>query len=165
MQNIILESDENVKLFQKLVGIDDFESAKATLADLKLKQYLKNNLVVEPVKETKKCYIEEAIEDQVYHKAQEIIASGYEDSFYIMNLQVVKDRVQLWKDNLPGVRLHYAVKTNPDPLIIKQIKDLNCCFDCASMDEIRTVLKLGVKPSDIIFANPFKSEQGLTYAK
>ena len=101
----------------------------------------------------------------MFKKAQQIAKSGQEDSFYIMNLNSVKDRVQLWNENLPGVKLHYAVKTNSDPCIIKLLIDLNCNFDCASLAEIKTVLSLGANPDDIIFANPFKNEESLRFAR
>jgi ornithine decarboxylase len=143
-----------------LFDIEDFETAKT--AYLEMKKRLVGPKVVE---KEEKSYVTESNEDSVFKKAQQIAKSGQEDSFYIMNLNSVKDRVQLWNENLPGVKLHYAVKTNSDPCIIKLLIDLNCNFDCASLAEIKTVLSLGANPDDIIFANPFKNEESLRFAR
>jgi len=37
-------------------------------------------------------------------------------------------------------------------------------FDCASKSEIRSILKLGASPKDIIFSNPIKLESDIEYA-
>lgn len=43
--------------------------------------------------------------------------------------------------------------------------DLGTNFDCASKNEIKQVLELGVDPERIIFANPCKPVSHLEYAK
>jgi diaminopimelate decarboxylase len=59
----------------------------------------------------------------------------------------------------PRVDPFYAVKCNPDPVIIKTLAILGCNFDCASRNEFRLVHELTAdlptKP-EIIFANPCK---------
>lgn len=49
-----------------------------------------------------------------------------------------------------------AVKSNPDPYVLRLLAALGAGFDCASNGEINQVLELGVEPSRIIFANPCK---------
>jgi ornithine decarboxylase len=54
----------------------------------------------------------------------------------------------------------YAVKCNPDPLIIKTLALFGCNFDCASRNEIRLVqeaTKNLPQTPDIIYANPCKA--------
>jgi ornithine decarboxylase len=57
-----------------------------------------------------------------------------------------------------------AVKCNPDPQVLRLMAELGLGFDCASMNEIETVLKLGVDPSRIIYAQPCKTKAYLRYA-
>jgi diaminopimelate decarboxylase len=61
----------------------------------------------------------------------------------------------------------YAVKCNPDPVIVKTLAILGCNFDCASRTEIRLVQEatqdLPRKP-DIIYANPCKARAHLIEA-
>lgn len=56
------------------------------------------------------------------------------------------------------------MKCNPDPNLLKLLADLGTGFDCASIEELRTVLSLGVDPCRIIFANPCKSASSLVFA-
>jgi ornithine decarboxylase len=54
----------------------------------------------------------------------------------------------------------YAVKCNPDPLIIKTLALFGCNFDCASRNEIRLVQEATQnlpQTPDIVFANPCKA--------
>ncbi|KAM0119473.1 hypothetical protein ACP6JC_003807 [Aspergillus fumigatus] len=57
-----------------------------------------------------------------------------------------------------------AVKCNPDPNLLRLLANLGTGFDCASIEELRTVLSLGVDPCRIIFANPCKSVSSLVFA-
>jgi ornithine decarboxylase len=59
----------------------------------------------------------------------------------------------------------YAVKSNPDPIIIMSYAILGTGFDCASETELKLVLSLGVHPDRIIYAQPRKFETDLIYAK
>lgn len=67
----------------------------------------------------------------------------------------------------PRVEPFYAVKCNPDPLIVKTLAILGCNFDCASSTEIRLVEEatkdLPRKP-DIVYANPCKARAHLIEA-
>lgn len=57
-----------------------------------------------------------------------------------------------------------AVKCNPDLQVLRLMSELGLGFDCASKNEIETVLKLGVDPSRIIYAQPCKTKSYVRYA-
>jgi ornithine decarboxylase len=57
-----------------------------------------------------------------------------------------------------------AVKCNPDPTLLRLLAELGTGFDCASTEELRIVINLGVDPSRIIFVNPCKSTSPLLFA-
>ena len=82
-----------------------------------------------------------------------------EDSFYVVDLGVLVSQVYQWRRYFPRVDPFYAVKCNPDPVIVKTLATLGCNFDCASRQEIRLVQEacrdLPSQP-DIIYANPCK---------
>lgn len=86
--------------------------------------------------------------------------------FYAVNLSKIINQLIKWKELLHIVKPYYAVKCNPNPVIIKLLstfKDVG--FDCASKHEIATVLSQGVAPENIIFANPCKSYSQIQYAR
>jgi ornithine decarboxylase len=70
-----------------------------------------------------------------------------------------------WAKTLKRVIPFYAVKANPDPVIVNAYANLGLGFDCASEAEIRQIITLGVHPDRIIFAQPRKFESSIEFAK
>lgn len=89
---------------------------------------------------------------------------GLFDSFYIANMVVLRNKLNEWRTLLPYVTPYYAMKCNPDTILLKEMIQHNTGFDCASKKEISTVLQLGAKASDIIFAHPVKKIDDLKFA-
>lgn len=89
---------------------------------------------------------------------------GLFDSFYIANMTVLKNKLAEWNAFLPRVHPFYAMKCNPDETILKEMIKAGTGFDCASRNEIATILNLGGSPADIIFAHPVKKINDLKYA-
>lgn len=96
-----------------------------------------------------------------------IKADPVEESFYIFDLGVVVSQFYQWRKNFPRVEPFYALKCNPDPVIIRSLAILGANFDCASRSEIRLVQEitkaLPRKP-EIIYANPCKARAHLIEA-
>lgn len=88
-----------------------------------------------------------------------------DSAFFIANLDNVDVQINKWKQELPNIIPHYAVKCNPDLPLLKRMVDRGLSFDCASPGEIESVLNLGVSPDKIIFANPCKAINHIKYAK
>lgn len=88
-----------------------------------------------------------------------------DDSFMIVNLDKLLERFALWKANLPQVEPFYAIKCNPDPVLIRVLASLGAGFDCASKEEIEIVLKSDVEASRIIYANPCKTRGFIKHAE
>ncbi|XP_014677893.1 PREDICTED: ornithine decarboxylase-like [Priapulus caudatus] len=57
-----------------------------------------------------------------------------------------------------------AVKCNATPSVLRLLADLGSSFDCASKQEISSVLSHGVCPDRIVFAHPCKMASHVTYA-
>ena len=62
-----------------------------------------------------------------------------EDAFYVVDLGVLVSQVYQWRKFFPRVEPFYAVKCNPDPVILQTLALLGCNFDCASQQEIQIV--------------------------
>eukprot|EP01038_Epipyxis_sp_PR26KG_P007561 gene7561-10302_t len=103
-----------------------------------------------------------------------IIQTGLEsESFLVTNLNCIIAQLKQWRCELPMVEPFYAVKCNPDPVIIRLLASLGCNFDCATMGEIDLVLNgigqfnfgaRGVAASSIVYANPAKMPKMLQFA-
>lgn len=85
-------------------------------------------------------------------------------AFYAIDLGEPVRRIRRWRELLPRVEPFYAMKCNNNPQVLRTLADLGVNFDCASKEEINTILKLGVEPARIIFANPCKPITYIKYA-
>lgn len=85
--------------------------------------------------------------------------------FFIVNLKEVIKKINLWREHLPNVEPFYAVKCNPDDIIIRLMSSMGLGFDCASKNEIARVISAGASPDKIIFANPCKMTEQIKFAR
>lgn len=90
--------------------------------------------------------------------------SLHPDGFCLVEMSLLQAQYSLWCSQLPSIQPYYAVKSNPDPIILETLEQYGCSFDCASTKEIEITLRLGVTPDRILFANPVKTRLSLEYA-
>jgi ornithine decarboxylase len=69
--------------------------------------------------------------------------------------------LSFFKRYLPEVRLFYAIKSNPHPLVVKFFQQQGLSFDVASGQEADLVLANGTTGKDTIFTNPIKNSYSL----
>lgn len=110
-----------------------------------------------------KHLIGEALRQRVESIDHEDCEAGDEDTFFVADLGEVYRQHIRWKLNLPRVKPFYAVKCNPDPQLLRLLATLGTGFDCASKTEIEQVLKMGVSPERIIYAQPCKTNSYVRY--
>lgn len=87
------------------------------------------------------------------------------NSFFLIDIGAVIRRFKLWMMNMPNVHMYYAVKCNPDRMILSTLLHLGVGFDVASKEEITLVKSLGAPKDKIIFANPVKEMSHISYAE
>ena len=66
--------------------------------------------------------------------------------------------------SLPGTAVHYAVKANPHPRLLAELAAVGCRFDVASPAEVRSVLRAGAEPADLVYSNPVKRRDHIAEA-
>ncbi|XP_008208586.1 ornithine decarboxylase 2 [Nasonia vitripennis] len=94
-----------------------------------------------------------------------IALENLEDPFHLLDVGDLVRKHRTWVERIPRVVPHYAVKCNPNPTVIKTLAALGASFDCASKQEIVTVMAYGVPADRIIFANPVKTPTQIRYAQ
>ena len=106
-------------------------------------------------------------EQHTTHKIITELLENYkkETPFYIVDLGDIIYLYEQWRKNLPNIIPYYAVKCNPNPIILKLLSSLGVYFDCASEHEIETILKITKDPYKIVFANPCKMNHHIKYAR
>ena len=88
-----------------------------------------------------------------------------ERAFYIIDLGEITTSYSTWTRLLPDVKPYYAVKCNPNPVLLDVLASLGANFDCASENEMKTIIEITKDPSRIIFANPCKMSSQIRYAR
>jgi ornithine decarboxylase len=65
---------------------------------------------------------------------------------------------------LPGTAVHYAVKANPEPALLRALVAAGASFDVASPAEVVATLEAGASPSDLVYSNPVKRRVDIAFA-
>lgn len=91
----------------------------------------------------------------------EKLAAEYGSPLLVLSLEQVRKNYELLKKHMPRVAVHYAIKANPHPEILRVMKEMGSCFDVASDGEIRTLYDMGIEGKRMIYANPVKTGVGL----
>lgn len=97
---------------------------------------------------------------QISQKAVEALAARYGSPLLVLSLDEVKKNYNVLQEHMPRVKVHYAIKANPHPEILKVMAALGSSFDVASDGEIRLLHEMGVDGSRLIYANPVKTGVG-----
>jgi diaminopimelate decarboxylase len=85
--------------------------------------------------------------------------------FYVYDRARMSKRVAQLRSALPGgVHLHFAMKANPMPAVVKHLAGLTDGLDVASAGELEIAMGTGIDPRTISFAGPGKSADDLRAA-
>ncbi len=85
-------------------------------------------------------------------KAEDLIRT-YGSPLYVYEEEILKNRVHDLVSNISckRLRIHYACKANSNPEILKTLKKAGCKIETVSPGEVELALKVGFKPSEILF--------------
>lgn len=92
---------------------------------------------------------------------------GLQTPFYYYDkslLQQTLDIINREAAKYPGYHVHYAVKANVDPTLLKLIRESGLGCDCVSGGEVETCLKAGFPSSKVVFAGVGKSDWEINLA-
>ncbi|MBL7254000.1 type III PLP-dependent enzyme [Actinoplanes sp. LDG1-01] len=84
--------------------------------------------------------------------------------YLVTDLGTVADRHAAFRAALPGVQVHYAMKCNPSPEILRTLHAEGAGFEIASIGELRMLETIGVDPADVLYSNPVKPPQHIAAA-
>jgi diaminopimelate decarboxylase len=85
--------------------------------------------------------------------------------FYAYDRAAIDERVALLRRHLPSTfRLHYAMKANPLPKLVRHMVSQVDGLDVASAGELRVAIGTGISPRDVSFAGPGKTDEELAAA-
>lgn len=92
----------------------------------------------------------------------EEVAAQYNTPFYLYDLEAINDKIEGIRQAFGGsLELFYAIKANPNILLLKAIRDKIDGVDIASRGELEISLNTGYEANKISFAGPGKTKQEL----
>ena len=95
----------------------------------------------------------------------EVAKSVGSTPFFAYDTRVMTSQVEKVRAALPpGIHLHYAMKANPMPGVVRHLATIADGVDVASAGELQVALASGTAPRNISFAGPGKSRADLASA-
>lgn len=94
------------------------------------------------------------------------LLEGLHTPFYYYDMDALEGTLSAMKAaaQAAGIAVHYALKANCDPRILKAVRAAGFGADCISGAEITLALESGFTPEDISFAGVGKSDKGILTA-
>jgi ornithine decarboxylase len=97
-------------------------------------------------------------------KEMSFLAERYQTPLLTVSLEQIAYNYLFLRNNLPRVRVFYAMKSNPAQPVLEKMAALGSSFDVASAGEIRRLGDMGVPGEHMIYANPVKTPRSLKLA-
>jgi len=97
-------------------------------------------------------------------KIIENVVRKYNTPLFLISKSKLLNQLKRFQMLLPRVKPFYAVKSNSHPFILKTFADAGTGFDVASIQEMKTLLEMGVSPDRMVFANTVKTPEALKFA-
>ncbi|KIN62409.1 Decarboxylase, pyridoxal-dependent [Sulfitobacter noctilucicola] len=93
-----------------------------------------------------------------------IAANDFDRPTLVVSRARIAAKYDALHDGLGRAHIHYAVKANPAPQVIRTLVKKGSGFDCASRGEIELCLGQGARVEDISFGNTIKRASDVAFA-
>ena len=96
----------------------------------------------------------------------ENIVKKFNTPIYCYSYKTIKNKIINFKKNFKSINplICFAVKSNTNINILREIKKLNCGADVVSIGELMMAKKAGIKSEKIVFSGVGKTFDELNYA-
>jgi ornithine decarboxylase len=95
-----------------------------------------------------------------FDEARELTAR-HGSPLVVISPEVLRRNFRTLCETLPGVEFFYAIKANPDPIILRTLQEAGCSADVCTHRELRWALAAGFTPDRMIHTHPCKTPTDL----
>lgn len=95
---------------------------------------------------------------------RQVVKAGYDKPFLLIDPDIVRTKYRRFKNAIPRAQAHFAVKSNPDPKVLRVLASEGCGFEIASPAELDLLMSLDVDAVKVHYSNPVKARQSIAYA-
>ena len=94
------------------------------------------------------------------------LAKEYSTPLYCYSFNKIKENIKNFQKSFKSINplICFAVKANPNKIILRQMGKLGLGADVVSIGELMIALKSGIKPNKIVFSGVGKTSHELIYA-
>ncbi|MDE6264855.1 MAG: diaminopimelate decarboxylase, partial [Paramuribaculum sp.] len=91
---------------------------------------------------------------------------GVDTPFYYYDLDLLRRTLAAVTESVPGsnYKVHYAMKANANPAVLKEVREAGLGVDTVSGGEIEAAVAAGFAPEKIVFAGVGKSDAEIELA-
>lgn len=103
----------------------------------------------------------------VTHEQLKEIEKKYPTPFHLYDEKGIRDNIKAFQEAFSwnkGFKEYYAVKANPNPFLIRILREYGCGCDCSSMTELMLSKTLGAVGEDIMFSSNDTPAEEFQYA-
>jgi ornithine decarboxylase len=104
------------------------------------------------------------LEEPYTRSALAALVAHFGSPLLCIDCNVIRRQYHALAAALPGVDLHYALKPQPDPTVVKVLADEGAWFDLATDGEVDVVRAVGIAPERCIHTHPIKRDQDIRKA-
>ena len=97
-------------------------------------------------------------------RADALVAEAGDTPLFVYDLALIDAKIARFKAAFGDVHLHFAMKANPYPPLLKHVRNRVDGLDLASGGELRIALEAGIDPALMSFAGPGKRDADLKAA-
>ena len=90
--------------------------------------------------------------------------NGHRTPFLLFDLDLVRAKIRRFRAAMPRARIHYAVKANAHPDVLRVMLKEEASFEVASVAELELLLGLGARAGDVFYSNPVKPADYIAHA-
>ena len=89
-----------------------------------------------------------------------------ETPFYLYDINLLRQTLEsvMYESNKYNYKVHYAIKANFNPVILKAISAMGLGADCVSGGEVKAAFDNGFPADKIVYAGVGKSDEEIRYA-
>jgi diaminopimelate decarboxylase len=93
------------------------------------------------------------------------LAEAFGTPLYVYEADVIRRQCRAMREAFAAAQpdLHYAVKANCNPAVLRILRDEGLCIDAVSPFEVRLCLELGFKPEQILFTGNNTAEEEFAF--
>src|SRR5262245_59386588 len=96
------------------------------------------------------------ISEDIFKNVQALESLSLKTPLFLFDKKKILNNYKEYKKFFPGADVHFAMKANSEPEILKLLADAGSGFEVASMYELEILKKIKVNPEKIVYGTSVK---------